>query len=346
MDRHSVTAQATYSELVNQLRALDMNPFRYGGSFVTKKQRGRAYWYHAEKVGGQLRHRYLGPDSEELRQRIEAERVSVAEVRDIRKRTREMVGILSRAGYARPDPVTGRLLARLAAAGAFRLRAVLVGTHAFRCYDGLLGVRLPEAAGVTADVDVAQFRTVSIAVGDWIEEPIDGLLEEIDGRFDAVPRLDPRDGHAEWRIPGGELGFELLCPLVGPDDDRLQELPALRGKGKPLRFLDYLIYETEDAAVLYETGVLVRVPTPSRFACHKLVVSQRRLETRAGDRTKARKDLAQADALFPVLLADRRGEIRDAWQELLGRGPKWRGYAFDGLHGLAGETAEALRRLE
>ena len=346
MERHSITTQAVYSELVNRLRTLEMNEFRYGGSFFTKEQHGKKYWYHQQTVGGHQRHRYLGPDTDELREQIDADKIAVDEARQTRARTREMVKILTQARYTRPDPMTGRLLARLAAAGPFRLRAVLVGTHAFRCYDGLLGVRLPETAGVTADIVVAQFKTISIAVDDQIDEPIDVLLEEIDSRFDSVPRLDPRDGYAEWRIPGGDLTFELLCPLVGPDDDTLQELPALHGKGKPLRFLDYLIYETEDAAILYETGFLIRVPVPSRYACHKLIVSQRRLEARMGDTTKVRKDLEQSEALFEVLLKDRRTELQSAWQELLKRGPKWKIYAQNGLKGLDRKIADELRSLE
>lgn len=345
MERHALTSQAIYSELVSQLRGLEMSELRYGGSFFKKEVNGKTYWYHQEKVGGQTRHKYLGPDHDELRERIEKDRATVEEVHRLRKRTREMVKILTDARYTRPDPLTGRLLARLAFAGAFRLRAVLVGTHAFRCYDGLLGVRLAEMAAITADVDVAQFKTISIAIDDQIDEPIDKLLSEIDSRFRPVPRLDPREGHAEWQIPGGDMTFELLCPLVGPDDDALQELPALGGKGKPLRFLDYLIYETEDAAILYETGVLVRVPVPSRYACHKLIVSQRRLEVRVGDATKVRKDLSQAEALFEVLLQDRRTELRSAWQELLQRGPKWQRYAFNALEGLRPEIADAIRSL-
>ncbi|MEQ8505100.1 MAG: GSU2403 family nucleotidyltransferase fold protein [Rhodospirillales bacterium] len=343
MNRHSVTAQATYSELVSQLRMLEVNEFRYGGSFITKEVRGKKYWYHAEKVGGQLRHKYIGPDTNDIKQQIEVGKETIEDVRETRKRTREMVKILTNTGYNRPDPVTSRLLARLASAGAFRLRAVLVGTHAYRCYDGLLGVKLPETTAVTADVDVAQFKTISIAVDDQIEKPIDDLLEEIDSRFDFVPRLDPKDGHAEWRIKGGDLTFELLCPLVGPDDDSLQDLPALGGRGKPLRFLDYLIYETEDAAILYETGVLIKVPVPSRYACHKLIVSQRRIEARLGDASKARKDLAQAEALFEVLLKDRRTELQYAWRELLDRGPKWRLYAQNALEGIDPSIAKEIR---
>ncbi len=48
----------------------------------------------------------------------------------------------------------------------FRLRGVIAGTHAFRCCPGLPGVELPEAHAVTEGIDVAAFRSVSIALDD------------------------------------------------------------------------------------------------------------------------------------------------------------------------------------
>ncbi|MBC7906574.1 MAG: hypothetical protein H7Y60_07485 [Rhodospirillaceae bacterium] len=340
--RFDIPTQAVYSQLLERLRATAFQPFiAEGGTFITKEVKGRRYWYHAVKEGGRSRHRYLGPDSDELRAQVEASRLEQGDYRAARRKNRELVRMLGQAGYTRPDALTGRLLERLANAGAFRLRAVLVGTHAFRCYDGLLGVRLAERAGVTADVDLAQFTTVSLAVDDRLERPIDDLLTEIDNRFEPVPRLDPRQGHAEWRLPGDEMRVELLSPLVGPDDDGLQELPALQGRGKPLRFLDYLIYETEGVALLWDAGVLIRVPTPTRYACHKLIVSQRRREL--GEGSKARKDLDQAQALLEVLLVDRRAELEDVWGQLLDRGPKWRQAAFAALAGLDPAVAAAMR---
>lgn len=345
LSRFDVSTQAIYSQLLDRLRTASLQAFiQDGGSFITKEVRGRNYWYHAVKEGGRSRHRYLGPDSEALRQQIEQSRAEQEDYRALRRRNRTSVRMLGEAGYTRPDALTGRLIERLANAGAFRLRCVLVGTHAFRCYDGLLGVHLSEAAGVTGDIDLAQFRTVSIAVDDRMEKPIEALLKEIDARFEAVLRLDARAGTAEWRLPGDEMKLELLCPLVGPDDDSLQELPALHGRGKPLRFLDYLIYETEQVALLWDAGVLVRVPTPSRYACHKLIVSQRRIELKLGDTSKARKDLEQADALFEVLLIDRRGEVEGCWLEMLERGPKWRAAALQALAGLRPSTAQDLTR--
>src|SRR3546814_8924594 len=91
-----------------------------------------------------------------------------------------------------PDSLSGRVLEKLAVAGAFRLRAVLVGSMAFQTYAGLLGVRLPGAALTTSDVDTAQFHSVSVSVGDELPL-IEPLLKEIDGSFRPVPHIS---GHA------------------------------------------------------------------------------------------------------------------------------------------------------
>ena len=59
---------------------------------------------------------------------------------------------------------------------------------------------------------------------------------------------------------------------------------------EPLRFLDYLIHQTIDAVVPHGAGVLVSVPPPERYACHKLIVAQRRSGSHKRD--KAAKDIA------------------------------------------------------
>ena len=111
-----------------------------------------------------------------------------------------------------------------------------------------------------------------------------------------------------------------LTPLVGRARKRTIQLPTLGVDAKALRFLDYLLADTLRAAVLTGSGVLVRVPTPERYALHKLIIAQRR---NAVDKDKAIKDLAQARALLEVLLEDRPDDLQDAWVDLTDRGKKW-----------------------
>lgn len=61
-----------------------------------------------------------------------------------------------------------------------------------------------------------------------------------------------------------------------------------------------------EEAIRIPQGILVYVPSPARFALHKLVVSRRRPAAFA---EKARRELAQAAAVFELLVEDRPAEI-------------------------------------
>src|SRR3546814_7274257 len=95
-----------------------------------------------------------------------------------------------------------------------------------------------------------------------------------------------------WRTPDAGLSVELLTPQVGPDHDGLVRLPALEAHATPLRFLDYLIHRTEPAVIPFAAGIQVNLPLPERYACHKLIVAQRRSAAR---RDKAATDLRSAE---------------------------------------------------
>lgn len=85
----------------------------------------------------------------------------------------------------------------------------------------------------------------------------------------------------------GSVKVEFLTPMRGPTEDAPADLPALGTGAQPLRFLDYLIYHEQPAAILYGSGALVNVPDPARYAWHKLIISQRRMV----NREKVRKDI-------------------------------------------------------
>ena len=106
------------------------------------------------------------------------------------------------------------------------------------------------------------------------------------------------------------MRVDLLTPMRGKTTSKPIEIRALGVPAEPVRFLDYLLEETEPAAVVARAGVLVNVPAPARYALHKLVTRERRP---AALQTKALKDLAQARQLLEVLLADRPGDVSRAW---------------------------------
>lgn len=306
--RLSETTLTVYAELLDQLRAAPLVP--HSGSFVSKVIGGTSYWYVQRKHDGKLRQVYLGAETPELLRTINAsERAREAQVLDERRR-RELVGMLSSGGMATESGAIASVLTTLADAGLFRAGAVLVGTQAFRCLGNLLGLRFGGENPRAADVDRGQ-GTISVAVG---EMRVD-LLEELrrsDPRFAAVPELDPRHPSTSFKVRGRDLRVDLLMP-GRREGTRAQFLPHLNAAAQPLAGLHYLLDDTTDAAVLGDAGILVRVPSPARFALHKLWVSTRR---NVSETAKARKDRRQAAEILEVLLGDRPDDVRRAWLAL------------------------------
>jgi hypothetical protein len=343
IERLSIPLQTLYADLLDRAWGSDLAELMAGGgSAYHRTVKGRRYWYW--KTGadghGERKSRYLGVESDALLRRLGAD-MDLAATRKDRALT---VRVLRDARLPVPDRLSGAVLEALSAAGAFRLRAVVVGSVAFQCYAPLLGVRFPAAAGRTGDLDIAQFHSVALAVDDEIDADILTVLRRVDQRFQAVQ--SPTDGRQPMRYAlraGSQdlFSVDVLCPLRGPMRGSLTALKALRANAQILRFLDFLLYREINAVALYGGGVPVNVPAPERYALHKLIVSQLRIETPASQ-AKSAKDLQQADALIRVLAADRPDELREAWEELRSRGPSWRTKADRATKRLPEDTREVL----
>lgn len=337
-DRLPLALQTVYADLVDRCAtdAFDED-FPNGGRFARRRVKERDYWYFVENRAGpdgKRAQKYVGPDSPELQERIARHGQAKAAWRE----RRQMVNALRRSGLPSPDERTGELLEALARAGVFRLRACLVGTVAFQCYAGLLGVRLPGAAVRTGDLDLAQFHSVSVAIaGDERTPPLLEVLRGVDPSFHEIPYA--MDGRLTAAYAGaGGYRVEVLVPNRGSPLDEPQALPAIGAMAIPLRFLDFLIYDAIPAAMLHDGGVLVNVPRPERYALHKLIVSRRRREGAA----KIDKDVAQAEILLGILAERRKADLRDAWNELRERGPKWRRLVDEALEEVSAETRQRL----
>ena len=316
MSAPAAVIQTVYAELLERCAAAAFREaFPEKGTFVCKTVKGRRYWYFQEPSSQGKAQKYVGPETPELLERIERHK----EIRDDEAGRRALVSTLLRSfNSPRPTSETGDVLAALAKAGAFRLRAVLVGTVAFQTYAPMLGVVPAGAALRTEDIDIAQFRDVSVAVADSIPAIMD-VLKSVDETFHPVPhQIDGRK--VTCYQSKRELRVEFLTPLKGAYDGKPPILPALGTNAEPLPFLDFLISEPEPAVVLHDAGIYVNVPAPQRYALHKLIVSQRR---RAGS-PKRDKDLRQTEALLDVLVEKRPFELHDAWDEAYARGPEWR----------------------
>jgi hypothetical protein len=326
--------QTTYAELLERCAAAAFDAsFAGGGAFTRKTINDRRYWYFQSTVEGVRSQRYVGPETPELLKRIEHHQETIADERE----RRSLVSTLVRS-YGMPQPISeiGRIVEALAKAGVFRLRGVLVGTVAYQTYSAMLGSKLPISVLQTGDVDIAQFKNISVAVNDQTPPVLD-ILKEADKTFHAVPTI-----HGEqvtsYAAKGG-LRVDFLTPNKGPDTDKPQRLPALQTDAQPLRFLDYLIRDPEPAVILHGAGAYVNVPAPQRFAVHKLMIARRRREGVA----KRDKDVRQAEALLSLLLKKRRHELKSAWEEAYKRGKEWRRLLNEGLDDLSPDVRDEMR---
>lgn len=328
--------QTAYADLLDRAGSAAFDDaFAEDGVFTPKTVRGRRYWYFQIPTKEGRNQRYVGPETPELLERIQHHKEARHDQRD----RHALVSALVRSAHLpRPTPLIGNVVAVLAKAGVFRLRGVLVGTIAYQTYPAMLGTRLPPASLPTGDVDIAQFAEISVAVEDSTPAILE-LLQEVDKSFRPVPHPHDARRVTSYEAAGG-LRVDFLTPNRGPETDAPRSLPALGTDAQPLRFLDFLIHEPEPAVVLHATGIYVLVPSPQRYAIHKLIVARRRRE----GSSKRSKDIQQAEALLEVLVQKRPHELKAAWAEAYDRGRTWQQLLGEGIGFINADARDATLR--
>ncbi len=328
--RHSPIAHAAYHDLLRSLREEALSDVR--GTPTRTERNGRVYWYDTYRVGSEVKKTYIGEDSADLRDRM-ARAVDIRAERDERRKHRaRLIRVLRAEGFLGVDAATGSLLGALATAGVFRLGGTIVGTQAFRLYEGELGVRFSfDATAQTGDIDIASFERLSLALNDTVSEPLQKVFGDFD--FAPVPMLDHRKTW-RWKQTRNDLLVEFLTPSFAETED-LRPLSALGVYAQSLHYLNYLLAEPITAAVTYRNGVLVQIPRPERLAIHKLIVADRRRD--GPDSLKAIKDRLQARFLIEILAEDRPDDLRDAYAVAMEAGQQWRdriGATLKRIHGV------------
>lgn len=241
----------------------------------------------------------------------------------------EIISTLKSSGVAAPTGKLANLLLGLHEAGVLE-KAILVGTIAFQAYGAMLGAKFGQAAFYTMDVDMTQADAISLAVkDDSLDVPLLDILKQLDDTFSEVPGMDPRTPPVSY-INKDKLRLDVLMPFSGPGRGPIHSR-KLKTHGHPQRFLDFLVVEPVQTVMLVGGGALTHVPSPARFALHKLIVSQRRdsIET-----AKRRKDLLQAQQLIEILMEDDPDALLEAHEDLKQRGPSWNKYFRGGLSSL------------
>lgn len=314
------TLQTTYANLVQM--HLNRPEFEFQGAPFTVLRKGKTYWYANQRSpdGASPRQRYLGPDTDEMRDRIEKMRAERQNAADFRDHASSLVAQLRAGGIAGPDRKTGPILRALANCGVFRLGGTLVGTHAFLHYNLVLGVHLTEAAGwitQTDDIDIASFEHLSMAIDDVADPDLAGALEQLG--FRPAPSLNPKTP-TTWTLADASYAIDFLTPSFS-EREQPTKLAALKMWAQGLHYLNFLIKDPMPAVTPYMEGLLIQIPKPERYAVHKLIIAQRR---RGGTDTKRRKDIEQARAIIWAMAEDRPYEIKSAIAEADSMGEKWR----------------------
>ncbi len=341
MDEIALSSQSMFAELLQ--RCLDGEfdeTFREQGSFVRRRRDARYYWYYRWDAGGAKHERYVGPVTD----KSITDRVSrFATIKSDYKQRREMVRGLIATRLPAPDAMAGSVVEALWKAGFFRLRGVLVGSLAYQCYAGPLGIRLTAASVRTDDAGFAQFWGVSENIGESMEHPL-LVLRMIDPTFREVPGISDPFVTSRYSTKSG-YKVEFLTPNRGSYDHtgKPAKMKAMAGAGaQPLRHLEFLIHQPERSVMLFGGGVPVTLPRAERYAVHKLIVAVERR-----DQIKAQKDIVQAGTLIMATAKRRPLELGEAWLEAWTVGPRWREKLDAGHQRLSdGERAELKRVVE
>lgn len=300
---HPPALGVLYGDLENYSRSQGGVLIGTPGSLVKRKNAGGFEFYAHQyyDVNGKKTEKYLaGPIGS-------AEADTMAD--DLSKKINSLAGVtknirlLGREGFNVADNKTFAAVAALSNNGLFKAGGVLIGSHAYGTLLNQLGVRAAQYA--TLDVDIARGARLAF------EAPPASFLEMLKDSglpFVEHPPLDHREPSTSFGEAGGSsFQVDLLVPSNG-SEIRTIEVPELHAHATGLPYLGYVLGDSQETVLLGRVGCCrVRVPTPERFAIHKLIVSQ------LGNRgEKSVKDHSQASVLLAVLAERHPGAIEDA----------------------------------
>ncbi len=313
----SAAAQTAFAGVDDAARQADLtrSVADLPGGFAKKTVTGRAYWYYQVKTpDGLLQQSYVGPDDAATQALIARHGDPVAKL--ARQHLVRMTRAAIELGCADIPPKHARVIERLADSGLFSAGGMLVGTHAFLAYQNIMGVRW-SAGTATLDLDFAHAgRNISLALPENLKLDTTASIESLEMGF------MPKQKHTSFK-KADEPDFDLdFLTSRGRAGDAPVTLPRLNLTMQPLRFIELSLEDPMRSTLIVRSGpMVVNLPRPERYALHKLLVYGERPQAQ---RTKARKDVAQAAALIDYLLLHDAAELAAMWQDVNARGPGWR----------------------
>jgi hypothetical protein len=339
VEKLPLETQTLYAQLMETLLALEAHRSigHLTGCFTTKTVKGLSYHYFQySDPGGLHRQIYLGRKGDVLERVIERFASERETFKPDAEHVQRLCAQLRAGGALVTDMASSRVLNALAASGVFRLGGVLVGTHAFIVLGNLLGARWKGGSLRTQDLDIAGVPSMALSIP-HIDVDVPSVLDSLEMGFLPVPQLNPKHPSTSFKVRGKSLRVDLLTPLLKNKESGPKVIPRFKAAAQPVRFLDFLIEGFEKGAIVDGGGILVNVPSPARFAFHKLIIHQ---EREAFLHTKADKDLLQAAQVLSLLAEERPGDILNAWDEIKRRGKGWVNRISKGLSRMKSQYQE------
>ena len=314
----SLTAQTAYAQLLEAALATEhmRSVADLSGSFASKTVRGAKYWYFQyTEPSGKLRQVFVGPDTAP---------VHALMARKTQRPATAALGPLARScaalGCSEILPRHLRVLQRLAEYGFFRAGGVLIGTHAFLAFANMLGVRWGEGSR-TQDIDFAHAgKNLSILLPGDVHVQTHAAISSLEMGFLPAVGLTAKASETYLNPRDPELKLDFLTTLHR-GGEQPYEHPQLGVTLQPLKFMEFSLERVQQAVLFAgDRCAVANVPQPARYALHKLLVYGEREVAFAA---KASKDLVQAQLLLAYLKEHRASEVKEAWEDLVSRGPGW-----------------------
>lgn len=331
ISRYPESCLALYADLMQKVA---LHAPALGGAFVSKRIKGKTYWYHQTDTVAGRKQTYLGLASADLLADIAKRKGEMALHRELLAERRRLVAMLGAAGAHLEKGRVAKIIGKLSDAGLFNAGGVMVGSFAFACYGNMLGVKTSSALSRTEDIDFSLERTIDVAFNRNMRE----VLLETEPELRIPVQINPRIIPFEMVTPDG-FKVEFLTTKSFAAEDTPVNIERFNVYAQPLEFMDYLLADAQMAVVLNGAGIAVAVPNPARFAMHKLAISQLRP---IGMQAKIHKDIAQASALLNILSQDNPGALIQAMDAVFKRNDAFPHFVCNGISRLDRALREML----
>ncbi|MDE2465707.1 MAG: nucleotidyltransferase domain-containing protein [Alphaproteobacteria bacterium] len=315
----SPSAQAAYAQLLDACLSVDAtrSPRDLPGSFASKKVREKIYHYFQyTEPSGALRQIYVGPDTPAVRKIVADHASGHQRKNNLSALARSAAALGCQQGLSSHV----RVITRLADYGFFRAGGVLIGTHAFAAMGNMLGVAW-NGAVQTQDVDFAHAGSnVSVALPCDLRMDTHAAIESLSEGFLPASALTGKAGASYLHPKHPDFSLDFLTPMTRDGQPFLE--PRLGIKLQPIRLMEYLLEDVQQAVVFSSGRVaLVNVPSPYRYAVHKIMISA---ERGPAQKTKAVKDVWQAASMIEATYPQDSALIVESILDAITRGPGWR----------------------